>query len=197
MVIINSSTNDNPMKVGDLMKTTCGAKTRSGGTCQKPPLRNRSRCKLHGGKAPVAGPTHPAYKHGRYSMASIPKPLREFLEQTASDPELMSLRQEIMLVQSTIAASVQALGELPKDGPAPIEQYRRISDLCLKKASLVDSESKRLEQLGQMISAERAFLMIEDVIKAIKATVEDEAVIREIGLRLQSILGVASRNRTA
>jgi hypothetical protein len=160
-------------------------------------MKGRNRCRNHGGKAPVAGPTHHAYKHGRYSLAGVPKPLRAFLEQTANDPELMSLRQEIMLVQATIVESVQALGKLPKDGPPPIEQYRRISDLTLKKASLVESESKRLDQLGQMISAERAYKMISDVIAAIKATVEDQAVVREIGRKLESILGVATRNRTA
>ena len=29
----------------------CGAKTRSGGTCQNPTIKGRSRCKLHGGRS--------------------------------------------------------------------------------------------------------------------------------------------------
>jgi hypothetical protein len=48
-----------------------------------------------------------------------------------------------------------------------------------------------------MISAERAYKMIGDVIAAVKTTVEDQAVVREIGRKLESILGVATRNRTA
>lgn len=28
---------------------TCGAKTRSGGSCRKPPLAGKNRCRLHGG----------------------------------------------------------------------------------------------------------------------------------------------------
>ncbi len=33
---------------------TCGAKTRNGGTCQKPPLAGATRCRLHGGDSPRA-----------------------------------------------------------------------------------------------------------------------------------------------
>lgn len=32
----------------------CGAKTRGGGTCQKPPLAGATRCRLHGGASPQA-----------------------------------------------------------------------------------------------------------------------------------------------
>jgi hypothetical protein len=58
----------------------CGAKTRAGGACQNPAIKNRSRCKLHGGrstgprtaegKARVAA-THT--KHGRRSRAHVEK----------------------------------------------------------------------------------------------------------------------------
>jgi hypothetical protein len=33
---------------------TCGAKTTTGGTCKKPPLKGATRCKNHGGKSPRA-----------------------------------------------------------------------------------------------------------------------------------------------
>lgn len=41
----------------------CGAKTRSGTQCQKSPLENKRRCRLHGG-ASLSGTAHPNYKHG-------------------------------------------------------------------------------------------------------------------------------------
>lgn len=40
----------------------CGAKTRSGGKCQKYGMLN-GRCRLHGGKS-LAGKDHWNYKHG-------------------------------------------------------------------------------------------------------------------------------------
>ena len=54
----------------------CGAKTRAGGACQNPTIKDRSRCKLHGGLS--TGPRTPAgkarviaanTKHGRRSKA--------------------------------------------------------------------------------------------------------------------------------
>jgi hypothetical protein len=56
----------------------CGAKTRSGGACQNPAIKGRSRCKLHGGKS--TGPRTPEgkaraaaahTKHGRRSKGHV------------------------------------------------------------------------------------------------------------------------------
>ena len=58
----------------------CGAKTRSGGACQNPAIKGRSRCKLHGGRS--TGPRTPEgkaraaaahTKHGRRSKAHVEK----------------------------------------------------------------------------------------------------------------------------
>ena len=43
---------------------TCGAKTRSGNPCQKPPLLGRNRCRLHGGMSPK-GADHWNYRNGQ------------------------------------------------------------------------------------------------------------------------------------
>ena len=56
----------------------CGAKTRAGTPCQNPAIKERSRCKLHGGKS--TGPRTPEgkarvaaahTKHGRRSKAHV------------------------------------------------------------------------------------------------------------------------------
>ena len=41
----------------------CGARTRAGNPCQKPPLQGKARCRLHGGMS-LSGKDHPNYKHG-------------------------------------------------------------------------------------------------------------------------------------
>ena len=56
----------------------CSAKTRSGNPCQKPPMKGKNRCRLHGGlstgprteegKARIAAAQ---YKHGRRSKAFV------------------------------------------------------------------------------------------------------------------------------
>jgi len=41
----------------------CGAKTKSGAFCLKPPLTNKNRCRLHGGLS-LSGKAHWNYQHG-------------------------------------------------------------------------------------------------------------------------------------
>ncbi len=45
---------------------TCGAKTRSGAPCKKPPLTGKTRCRLHGGMS-LSGKDHPNFKHGHFT----------------------------------------------------------------------------------------------------------------------------------
>jgi hypothetical protein len=51
----------------------CGARTRSGGTCQNPPEPGKKRCRLHGGAkgsgAPIGNQNR--LKHGLYSASGI------------------------------------------------------------------------------------------------------------------------------
>lgn len=64
----------------------CGAKTRKGGLCRQPAMRN-GRCRLHGGKS-KSGKEHGRYKHGRFikeelearrCLATILREARELL----------------------------------------------------------------------------------------------------------------------
>lgn len=48
----------------------CLAKTKNGSPCQRFPLRNRTRCRLHGGLTP-RGAAHPSFKHGEYSKYTL------------------------------------------------------------------------------------------------------------------------------
>ena len=43
----------------------CGARTRNGESCRRPPLRGKFRCRLHGGKS-----TGPRSEEGRGSIAA-------------------------------------------------------------------------------------------------------------------------------
>ena len=47
----------------------CGAKTRAGGRCRQPAMKN-GRCRLHGGKS-LSGKQHGRYKHGHYTREAI------------------------------------------------------------------------------------------------------------------------------
>lgn len=47
----------------------CGAKTRCGGTCRQPAMKN-GRCRLHGGKS-KSGKDHGRYRHGNRTKEAI------------------------------------------------------------------------------------------------------------------------------
>ena len=56
----------------------CGARTRSGGTCKNPAIKDRSRCKLHGGRSTGARTPEGKqrivdvhWKHGKRSQAHV------------------------------------------------------------------------------------------------------------------------------
>jgi hypothetical protein len=51
----------------------CGAKTRSGSPCQCPAIKNRARCRLHGGLSPGApkGRGNGNYKDGTFTAEAV------------------------------------------------------------------------------------------------------------------------------
>lgn len=68
------------MKAKDIYpmpRTHCGAKTRSGGACRQPAMKN-GRCRLHGGKS-LSGREHGRYRTGFHTkeMKTFRRGLRE------------------------------------------------------------------------------------------------------------------------
>jgi hypothetical protein len=51
----------------------CGAMTRAGGICQRPPLSGRRRCRLHGGLSPGAprGMKNGNYRNGHWTAEAM------------------------------------------------------------------------------------------------------------------------------
>jgi glucans biosynthesis protein len=51
----------------------CGAKTRTGSFCRRPPVQGRKRCRLHGGLSPGAprGSRNGNYKNGEWTAEAI------------------------------------------------------------------------------------------------------------------------------
>jgi hypothetical protein len=51
----------------------CGARTRAGGVCQRPAIRGRTRCRLHGGLSPGAprGAENGNFRNGNWTADAI------------------------------------------------------------------------------------------------------------------------------
>jgi len=52
-----------------MSRVDCGARTRQGGACRQPAMRN-GRCRLHGGKS-KSGKEHGRYKHGYFTREAM------------------------------------------------------------------------------------------------------------------------------
>src|SRR5688500_2429048 len=114
-------------------RATCGAKTRAGTPCRGRAMRN-GRCRLHG-VISLAVIASPSFKTGRYSKV-MPISLREGYERGRSDPELLSLVDEIALVQGRLR---QLIGRLEADN-GPIVRH---ADLVRTWAALTTAQRRR------------------------------------------------------
>ena len=55
------------------LQARCGARTPTGTPCQRPPVRGRKRCRLHGGLSPGAprGQKNGNFKTGNWTLETI------------------------------------------------------------------------------------------------------------------------------
>ena len=104
--------NGNPS--GDFTQATrCGARTKSGGICSQPAMRN-GRCRFHGGKSTGAKTTEGKvrsaranYRHGEYSYRGIEnnRKVREYLDRSRLILLKMELLSRQILNSDLVAAS--------------------------------------------------------------------------------------------
>lgn len=89
------------------MKAICGAKKRDGTPCQKPPMNGATRCRLHGGATPK-GMASPHFIHGERSDHLNPS-LLNIYKQMVNNPDLLSVRADVALIDAMIAAKLPLL----------------------------------------------------------------------------------------
>lgn len=85
----------------------CGAKTRSGEPCRAYPMPN-GRCRMHAGNA-AKGRALPQFKHGRFSKY-LPARLQEHALAAMTDPELLSQREAIAVLDARLTELIQTIG---------------------------------------------------------------------------------------
>lgn len=159
----------------------CGAKTRSGAPCKSKSMTN-GRCRMHGGKQPAPGITHPNTKTGRYSK-DIPTRLAAGYQQALSDPDLLQLNDEIRLTDSLITDLMDRFNPDNPHHRADLTAYLE------QRRKLVESEGKRLTAMQQMITIERALLLIGRITEAVLKHVDDPATRQAIAADIRAIAG--------
>lgn len=85
---------DNPIQPDNLANAPrCGAKTRSGGACRSPAVRDRQRCRMHGGTNPGAPKgNNNARRHGNRSAEAEAQ--LKLVRQTNLDLRVLSKLRE-------------------------------------------------------------------------------------------------------
>lgn len=127
----------------------CGAHRRNGYPCLKPPMVNRNRCELHGGKSP-RGVAHPRFTTGTYSK-DMPSRMAERYNQAMKDEKLLELKGDIALVEARIADLLTRV-----DTGESGETWRRLDKTYndMRKASTDHNQAKfvmYLNDVGNLI----------------------------------------------
>jgi hypothetical protein len=133
---------------------------------------------MHGGRAPAAGPTHPGFKHGRYSRVLDGKDIAEKYEMLRDDPKLLELSEEIAVLvalqQETLTKlgtggtgfhtwqHVRHLAKEAKEGPkearvAKLDALMAIADGALGDADVWAEYTERAEVIRKLVDTERKY----------------------------------------
>lgn len=96
-------------------RAVCGGKTGDGTPCVNRPLRDRHRCKYHGGKTP-RGVESPHYR-GKAWSKDLPTRLADRVRAGLEDPNLIGLREELALLDARLAELIERLST-HEDGDA-------------------------------------------------------------------------------
>lgn len=89
----------------------CTAKAKqSGRQCKQPAIAPTTKCRFHGGLTP-RGVASPHFKHGKHSKY-LPQGLRSDYDKAVRDPQLLSLRSQVALLEARELELTRKLGEL-------------------------------------------------------------------------------------
>lgn len=160
----------------------CGAKKRDGTPCRAKAMAN-GRCRIHGGATP-SGFALPQYKTGRYSKV-LPDALRYRYEVARDDEDLLSLRDEIALLDIRIT---ELLGSSPND-----DTWAQVVGLFEQRRKLAESEHKRLVTLKQYVSVEQVYAFIGALGGILREHVTDRRALAAIQRDLSGLLARPAR----
>ena len=124
--------------------------------CAKTPSKGRTRCRKHGG-ASLVGPAHPNWQSGRHSKV-LKGDLLERYEQAANDPNLVSVRDELALVDMRVGQLLDAVGET---GSLRLIKEIRAKFDTFKAAGKKKGKQSAVEGLGALEQVDR---LIDDAL---------------------------------
>jgi hypothetical protein len=149
----------------------CTARSkRSGEQCRKHAMRGRTVCLAHGGKTP-RGAASPHFRTGRYSR-SLPGHLVAAYERALHDPMLLSLRDEVALIDTMIA---ETLSELTDDMPWAKTRkiFHRVIRLTDQRRKLVESEVRHIVLAREVMTTDEAMALVHAMVAIVTKYLPD------------------------
>jgi hypothetical protein len=129
-------------------KSLCGAKSRAGSPCKKPPMKGKTRCRAHGGATPKGRQTGPL-KHGLYG-ASLTDEEREIWDEI----KLGNVDDELRLCRIQLRRAMNLDAEISR-APNDPKNFAGIELVEIRRTtrngkSNTDAVSKRPDVAGRM-----------------------------------------------
>jgi hypothetical protein len=160
----------------------CTARSkRTGERCKAKAMTGKDKCYHHGGKSRV-GALSTAFRHGRHSKY-LPEQMLERYNVAQQDPERLALADEIALIDTAITQLIEDVTTF--SDPDRLDSLRALVE---QRRKLTESERKRLQDLEQMIPADRAMTMIATILSIIKRHVHDVATLAAIQEDFRNLL---------
>jgi hypothetical protein len=159
--------------------TACGCRLFAPKLCTRPGTGHGGRCYLHGGKS-LVGPAAPGFVHGRrsqYGLVLVGSKLSQFYEAAQSDPNLVTLRNEIALAEARIVALLDAL-QSGRRRPRGFDA--QLTELLHLKRKLVEGQARVARDTFQMVTQAQiqTFLaQVSDLITRYVTNVDEVAAV--------------------
>jgi len=115
--------------------------------------------------------------------------LAERFQRAYEDPKLLELRSEIALLEVRMSQLREALDENPT-GPA----WTEIIELFENRRKLVESERKRLVEMGQMVTVEQVNGILGAVLNSVLGNVSDKKALGAISADVARLISGAASN---
>lgn len=164
-------------------KDICGARTKAGTPCQKSPMNGSSRCRLHGGKS-LKGAAHPNFKHGRYSKF-MPHHLVGRYKESVNDPELLSLQQDIALLDARITEMLESMEQEDADKN---KIWAEIQNMLGTRRKLVGTEIQRIHIAQTTLTYDQALVFLNRVGDIVLSHISNPAEWTAIANELTTVL---------
>lgn len=170
---------------GGITRQCTATSKRSGERCRKHAMRGRNVCMSHGGKTP-RGAASPHFKSGRYSR-SLPGHLIATYERALNDPRLLSLRDDIALIDVLIG---ETISQLDDDMPLTKERriWREVRKLVQERTRLVEAEVKHIVLAREVMTAEEALALVGAIVEIVGRYLPDPKARMAIAEELSALI---------